>query len=176
MSTLGKRRSAATRPGEGHREASEEMSSVNKVILVGNLGGIPDMKYTPAGKAVANFSIATSESWADKEGKRETRTEWHKIVAWNQLAELCGKFLDKGAKVYIEGKLQTRSYDKDGVTRYVTEVVASDIQFLTPKGAAAHDSGAAEEPHPTSPPSRRYPANARLVPAKPAAQDDDVPF
>jgi single-strand DNA-binding protein len=165
------------RPGEGQNWRRE--MSVNKVILVGNLGGLPELKHTPGGKAVASFSIATSESWTDKEGKRENRTEWHKVVAWNQLAELCGKFLDKGSKVYLEGKLQTRSYDKDGITRYVTEVVAADIQFLSPKGAPSHDSD--PTPETSSPPApassaRRFPPSLNSNSHRPAAIEDDIPF
>jgi single-strand DNA-binding protein len=104
--------------------------SVNKVVLIGNLGADPEVRYTPGGQAVANFNIATSESWLNKQGNREERTEWHRIVAWGKLAELCGQYLNKGRKVYVEGRLQTRSFDKDGVTRYITEIKAQDVQFL----------------------------------------------
>jgi single-strand DNA-binding protein len=107
------------------------MPSVNKVILIGNLGRDPEVKYTPSGAAVANFNIATNESWTSKDGKKEERTEWHKIVVWSKLAELCGEYLSKGRPVYIEGRLQTREYEaKDGGKRYVTEVIAQSIQFL----------------------------------------------
>lgn len=112
--------------------------SVNKVILVGNLGKDPDLKYTPAGVAVVNFSIATSESYKDRDGNRQTKTEWHNIVVWRQLAEICGKYLHKGKQVYIEGKLQTRKWqDRDGNDRYTTEVVADQMQML---GRAGDDS------------------------------------
>lgn len=107
------------------------MANLNKVQLIGRLGRDPEIKYTPSGAAVANFSIATNESWTGKDGKKQEKSEWHKIVAWNKLAELCGEYLSKGREVYIEGKLQTREYEgKDGSKRYVTEVVAQSVQFL----------------------------------------------
>lgn len=105
--------------------------SVNKVILVGNLGKDPELRYTPSGAAVATFSIATTERYKDRDGNRQEKTEWHNIVAWRQLAEICGKFLHKGKQVYIEGKIQTRSYDdRDGNKRYITEIVADQMQML----------------------------------------------
>jgi len=105
--------------------------SVNKVILVGNLGKDPEVRFTNTGSAVANFSIATSEVWNDRDGKRQERTEWHNIVVWDKQAEHCGQYLAKGRQVYIEGSIRTRSYDdKSGNKRYVTEVVAQRIQFL----------------------------------------------
>ena len=100
--------------------------SINKVILVGNLGAKPDIRFSSDGKAIANFSLATSESWKDKEGNKQERTEWHKVSVFGKLADVCQKYLDKGSKVYVEGKLQTRKWDnKDGVTQYTTEVVLS---------------------------------------------------
>ena len=105
--------------------------SVNKVILVGNLGKDPDVRYTQTGSAVANFSIATSEQWNDRDGKRQERTEWHNIVVWGKQAESCGQYLSKGRQVYVEGSIRTRSYDdKSGNKRYITEIVAQRIQFL----------------------------------------------
>lgn len=105
--------------------------SVNKVILVGNLGKDPELRYTPSGAAVTTFSMATTERYKDREGNRQEKTEWHNIVAWRQLAEICGKFLHKGKQVYIEGKIQTRSYDdRDGNKRYITEIVADQMQML----------------------------------------------
>ena len=105
--------------------------SVNKVILVGNLGKDPELRYTPSGVAVVTFSLATTERYKDREGNRQEKTEWHNIVAWRQLAEICGKFLHKGKQVYIEGKIQTRSYDdRDGNKRYMTEIVADQMQML----------------------------------------------
>jgi single-strand DNA-binding protein len=105
--------------------------SVNKVILVGNLGKDPEVRYTQTGSAVANFSIATSEQWNDRDGKRQERTEWHNIVVWGKQAEHCGQYLSKGRQVFIEGSIRTRSYDdKSGNKRYITEIVAQRIQFL----------------------------------------------
>ncbi len=105
--------------------------SVNKVILVGNLGKDPELRYTPSGTAVATFSLATTERYKDRDGNRQEKTEWHNIVAWRQLAEICGKFLHKGKQVYIEGKIQNRSYDdRDGNKRYITEIVADQMQML----------------------------------------------
>ncbi len=116
--------------------------SVNKVILVGRLGQNPEVRYTPSGAAVANFSVATNESWTDKAGVKQERTEWHRIVAWNKLAELCSQYLTKGRQVYIEGRMQTRQWqDKDGQTKYTTEVNAQTVQFL---GAGAGAGAGAE--------------------------------
>ena len=105
--------------------------SVNKVILVGHLGQNPELKYTPSGQAVTNLSIATNESWTGKDGQKQEKTEWHRLVMFGKLAELAGQYLQKGRQIYVEGKLQTRSWqDKDGQTRYTTEVVAQTMQFL----------------------------------------------
>jgi single-strand DNA-binding protein len=105
--------------------------SVNKVILVGNLGKDPGLRYTPQGTAVVNFSLATSETYNDPQGQKQQRTEWHNIVAWRQLAEICGKYLHKGKQIYVEGKLQTRKWtDQNGVDRYTTEVVVDSMQML----------------------------------------------
>ena len=113
------------------------MAGINKVILIGRLGQDPEVRYTPDGTAVANFSIATSEEWKDKQtGEKRERTEWHRIVVWRRLGEICGEYLSKGRQVYIEGRLQTRSWEKDGVTRYTTEIVASDVQFLGGRDSA----------------------------------------
>jgi single-strand DNA-binding protein len=103
-------------------------SGVNKVILVGNLGKDPEVRYTPGGAAVANFTIATNENWTDKQGQKQERTEWHRIVVWGKTAELCGEYLSKGRQVYIEGRLQTREWNnKEGVKQYTTEVVANPV-------------------------------------------------
>jgi len=116
--------------------------SVNKVILVGNLGKDPELRYTPSGTAVVNFSLATSESFKDRDGNRQERTEWHNIVAWRQLAEICGKYLHKGKQIYVEGKLQTRKWqDKNGVDRYTTEIIADSMQML---GRAGDDNSHAQ--------------------------------
>ena len=111
------------------------MAGVNKVILVGNLGGDPEIRYTPSGAAVANFTIATSENWKDKDGQKQEKTEWHKIVVFAKLAEICGEYLHKGKQVYIEGRIQTRQWeDRDGNKRYTTEIVANQMQMLGSKG------------------------------------------
>ena len=140
------------------------MAGVNKVILIGNLGRDPELRYTQSGQAVANFSIATSENWNDKSsGERVERTEWHRIVAWGRTAELAAQYLSKGRTVYVEGRLQTREYeDSDGVKRRVTEVVASNITFLGGRGgegAAGGGGGSAPESGGGSGPP-----------------DDDIPF
>jgi single-strand DNA-binding protein len=112
------------------------MRGVNKVILVGNLGRDPEIRYTTGGQAVANFTIATSESYTNKEGEKQETTEWHRIVAWGRLAEICGEYLTKGRMVYVEGALQTRSWeDKEGNTRRTTEIVARNMQILSPAGS-----------------------------------------
>ncbi len=107
------------------------MAGINKVILVGNLGSNPEVKTIGSGQQVAQFNIATSESWMDKNGQRQERTEWHRVVFWGKQAELCGKYLSKGRQVYIEGKLQTRQWeDAQGQKRYTTEIIGNTVQFL----------------------------------------------
>lgn len=108
------------------------MASVNKVILIGNLGADPEVRYTPGGQAVANFRIACSDNWTDKSGQRQERTEWVRIVAWGKTAELCGEYLSKGRQVYVEGRLQTREWtDKENRRQWTTEVVANQVVFLS---------------------------------------------
>src|SRR5213075_2872893 len=119
----------------GTRTASERRTTmaggVNKVILVGHLGADPDMRYTPSGQGVCELRLATSESWNDKNGQRQERTEWHRIVVWGKRAEVCSKYLAKGRQVFVEGRIQTRTYDdKDGNKKYITEIIAADVQFL----------------------------------------------
>ncbi|MDY7032287.1 MAG: single-stranded DNA-binding protein [Thermodesulfobacteriota bacterium] len=105
--------------------------SINKVILIGRLGADPEVRYTSDGTAVATFRIATNERWTNQKGEKEERTEWHRVVAWRRLGEICGEYLSKGRQVYIEGRLQTRSWeDKDGNKRWSTEIVASNMQML----------------------------------------------
>ncbi|MDT8421891.1 MAG: single-stranded DNA-binding protein [Desulfuromonadales bacterium] len=117
--------------------------SVNKVILVGNLGKDPELRYTPSGAAVATFSLATTERYKDRDGNRQEKTEWHNVVVWRQLAEICGKYLHKGKQVYIEGRIQTRSYDdRDGNKRYITEIVADQMQML---GSAGEGGGSSSD-------------------------------
>lgn len=115
---------------------------INKVILIGNLGRDPETRYLPSGGAVTNVTIATSESWKDKQtGQQQERTEWHRVVFFNRLAEIAGEYLKKGSKVYIEGSLRTREWEKDGVKRYSTEIVANEMQMLDSRGGADHASG-----------------------------------
>ena len=143
------------------------MASVNKVILIGNLGQDPEMKYMPNGNAVANFSIATTESWKTQSGEAKEKTEWHKIVAFRKLAEICGQYLKKGKSVYIEGKIQTRTWDdKDGIKRYTTEVIADQMTMLSRSNDSdsGSDSGSAYVP-----PSGSGKPNAQL-------EEDDLPF
>jgi len=115
--------------------------SLNKVLLIGHLGKDPELSYTASGVAVAKFSIATNERWKDQDGNTQERTEWHNIVAWRKLAEICGQYLKKGSKAYLEGRLQTRSWDdkNTGVKRYTTEIIADDLIMLDSKGGAMED-------------------------------------
>ena len=138
--------------------------SLNKAQLIGNLGKDPELKYTSAGVAVATFSIATSDSWKDQEGNVQERTEWHNIVAWRKLAEICGEWLKKGKRVYIEGRLQTRNYEKDGVKRYITEIVADQLIMLDGGGQRSTNGGGGG--------SEADAASPEAVPAK----EDDLPF
>jgi single-strand DNA-binding protein len=151
--------------------------SVNKVILIGRLGADPEVRYTPSGMPVANFRIATSENWNDKQGQKQERTEWHRIVVWGKLAELCGQYLSKGRQVYLEGRLQTRQWDdRDGNKKFTTEVVAREVTFLGGRGEAgegkrgpAPEGGTADKPTPTTDePGFDY--------GPPPMSDDDVPF
>jgi single-strand DNA-binding protein len=126
------------------------MASVNKVILVGNLGRDPELRYIPSGQAVANFTLATNDRWRDKEGNNQERTEWHRIVVWGKSAENCAQYLQKGRSVYIEGRLQTREWeDKDGNKRQTTETIAQTVQFLGGRGGAG--GGAESGGGPTGP-------------------------
>jgi single-strand DNA-binding protein len=114
--------------------------SINKVMLIGRLGQDPELKYTPSGAAVCNFSMATSDSWTDKAGQKQERTEWHRIVVWGKLAELCNQYLAKGRQAFVEGSLQTRSWEKDGVKRYTTEINGRNVQFLGGASATQEDN------------------------------------
>lgn len=120
------------------------MSGVNKVILVGRLGADPEVKTIAGGQQVARLSLATSENWTDKQGEKQERTEWHRVTLWGKTAELAGKYLAKGRQVYIEGRLQTSSYEKDGVKKYSTEIVGNVMQFLggNPNASGGGSGGA----------------------------------
>ncbi len=138
---------------------------VNKVILIGNLGGDPELRSTPGGTSVASFTLATNESWTDKDGTKQERTEWHRIVVWSRLAEICGQYLRKGSQVYIEGRLQTRTWeDKQGNQRKTTEIVARDMQML---GARSEGNGARSEAGAGTP---------DFAAATVKIEDDDLPF
>jgi single-strand DNA-binding protein len=126
------------------------MGSVNKVILVGRLGADPELKSTQSGRSVCNLSVATSEQWKDKQtGQKQEKTEWHRVTVWGDQAENCGKFLAKGREVYIEGKLQTRSYEKDGQKHYATDIVADRVTFLGGGGDRDTASQAPRKDHDT---------------------------
>ena len=143
-------------------------SGINKVIIVGNLGQDPEIKYTAGGAAVTTLSIATSDSWKDKDsGMDQERTEWHRVVLWRRLAEVAGEYLKKGSKVYIEGQLQTRKWEQEGQTRYTTEIIARDMQFLDSRGSSNNES--------TQKSSEMNDQSAADVPDS-AIDDDDIPF
>jgi single-strand DNA-binding protein len=146
------------------------MASVNKVILVGNLGSDPEIRHTQSGQSVANFSLATNEQWTGKDGQRNERTEWHRIVAWGRLAEICEQYLSKGRQVYVEGRLQTRQWDdRDGNRRYTTEIVAQVMQMLGRPG----DRG---EVPAGGPSYTDEPYTEQAVSSGSSGSEDDVPF
>ena len=146
------------------------MRGVNKVILIGNLGRDPEIRYTRDGTAVANLNLATSDSWKDSQGQRQERTEWHRVVAWDKLAEIAKEYLAKGKQVYIEGRLQTRSWeDKDGHKRYTTEVRADQMVMLGGRGGDDGGGGARDAGPPPGPDE-----DFTREPFK--ATDEDVPF
>lgn len=148
--------------------------SVNKVILIGHLGADPEIRYTPSGQPVANFRLATSESWNDKSGQRQERTEWHRIVVWGKLAELCGEYLAKGRQVYVEGRLQTRQWDdRDGNKRFTTEVQAREVTFLGGRGEGPSRKADAARP---AQPASGASDDAGFDYGPPPMEDDDVPF
>lgn len=117
------------------------MAAVNMVLLIGNLGKDPEVRYTQGGQAVANFSLATNEAWTDKEGKKQERTEWHRIVVWGKAAEACGEYLKKGSQVFVAGRLQTREWeDKEKRKQFSTEIVANEVKFLGAKNGGARSA------------------------------------
>jgi single-strand DNA-binding protein len=153
--------------------------SVNKVILLGRLGQDPELKYTPSGSAVANFSIATSDNWVDKSGQKQEKTEWHRIVVWGKLAELCNQYLSKGRQVFVEGKLQTRSWDdNNGNKRYTTEINANTVQFIGGREQGADNSAQYnQEPQAqTSAPSKADNSFANNISTDASFAADDIPF
>jgi single-strand DNA-binding protein len=147
---------------------------VNKVILIGNLGSDPELRYTPSGSAVANVNLATTETWRDKvSGELQDRTEWHRIVFFNRLAEIVGEYLRKGSKVYVEGSLRTRKWqDKNGVERHTTEIIANEMHILDSRTGRTEKSGDTSAAS-----SYEQPITADAVPvAADTFMDDDVPF
>ena len=146
--------------------------SVNKVILVGNLGKDPEVRFTGTGRAVARFPVATSEVWNDNDGQRQERTEWHNVVVWGKQAETCGQYLAKGRQVFVEGSIRTRQYDdKEGNKRYVTEIVARDVRFLGGNqggGVAGGGGGRGRDDIPDMEPMGDF--------GRPDPGEDDVPF
>lgn len=147
---------------------------VNKVILVGNLGADPEVRYMPSGGAVTNITVATSDAWKDKKtGEAQERTEWHRVVLFNRLAEIAGEYLRKGGKIYIEGSLRTRKWqDQSGVERYTTEIVANEMQMLDSRGAAQSSAPSQQ----TSMPAPSMAPAEMEMPAMSEGFDDDVPF
>ncbi|MBL4835300.1 MAG: single-stranded DNA-binding protein [Pseudomonas sp.] len=161
---------------------------VNKVILIGNVGGDPEVRYLPNGNAVANITLATSDSWKDKQtGQQQERTEWHRVVFFGRIAEVVGEYVRKGSKMYIEGRLQTREWEKDGVKRYTTEIVVDiggQMQLLDGKPQGG-EQGMAPRPQQQRPPQQSNQRPAQQAPQQSAPQqpapdydsfDDDIPF
>ena len=146
--------------------------SVNKVILIGNLGADPEVRYMSNGNAVTTVNIATSEAWKDKNtGEKQERTEWHRVVMFNKLGEIAGEYLKKGSKIFVEGKLRTRKWqDKNGQDRYTTEVVGDEMQMLDSRGAGGGFSGGGQQQQ-SAPQQAKAPAHAAT-----SEFDDDIPF
>jgi single-strand DNA-binding protein len=160
---------------------------INKVILVGNVGGDPEVRYTPSGSAVTNLNLATSDSWKDKQtGQPQERTEWHRVVFFNRLAEIAGEYIRKGTKIYVEGALRTRQWEQDGVKRYTTEIVAAEMQMLDSRQGVAQQSSGFQQQHANpqqnhqQPPAQGSNAPQSTVQQKPGGFDsdfdDDIPF
>ena len=146
------------------------MNSVNKVIIVGHLAADPEVRYTGSGTAVSHFRIATNESWTGKDGKKEERTEWHRIVAWAKLGEICAEYLSKGRQVFVEGKLRTNSWEtKEGEKRYNTEIVASNVVFLGNRGSGDYAGSRSDQ-------STGAASSAPVNDAPSFAGDEDIPF
>ena len=151
---------------------------INKVILVGNLGNDPEVRYMPNGNAVANISLATSDSWKDKtSGEQQEKTEWHRVVFFNRLAEIVEQYVKKGSKLYVEGRLQTRSWEQEGVKRYSTEIVASEMQMLDGRAGPqeTNDNAFGQSQRPPEP-SQSEGQSKAAQPANFDNFDDDIPF
>ena len=144
---------------------------INKVILVGNVGQDPETRYMPNGNAVTNISLATSETWKDKNtGEQQERTEWHRVTFYQRLAEIVAEYVKKGSKLYVEGRLQTRSWEQDGVKRYATDIIANEMQMLDSRGSGDNYSSSQASP----PPRNETPT--QQAPADVDSFDDDIPF
>ena len=160
------------------------MAGVNKAILVGNLGRDPEMRHTPNGQAVVNFTLATSETWTDKSGERQERTEWHRIVVWGKTAEMCNQYLSKGRTVYVEGRIQTREWeDKDGNKRYTTEINAQNVNFIGPRTDGGGGGGGGNYGGGSGGGGSRGGSGGGMdagqssgASASPPPMDDDIPF
>lgn len=147
---------------------------INKVILVGNVGQDPETRYMPNGNAVTNISIATSETWKDKNtGEQQERTEWHRVTFYQRLAEIVAEYVKKGTKLYVEGRLQTRSWEQDGVKKYATDIIANEMQMLDSRGSAG-DSYSPSQSQSAPPPKNETPT--QQVPVDADSFDDDIPF
>lgn len=145
---------------------------VNKAIIIGNLGADPEIRYTQSGTQVATFNVATTDRWKGQDGQMQESTEWHRIVAWRRLAEICGEYLNKGSKVYIEGKIQTRKWqDQNGNDKYTTEIVAREMKMLSPRGSSSGGSGSSGSSYDSSG-SDSFPE----PPSGYGGMGDDVPF
>jgi single-strand DNA-binding protein len=162
------------------------MASLNKVIIIGNLGRDPEMRYMPSGDALANFSVATTDTWKDKAGAKQEKTEWHRVSMFGKLAEIAGEYLKKGSQVYIEGRLQTREWtDKEGQKRTTTEIVANEMKMLGGRGDGGGERGGADRQdygtrESSAPKPDRQPATRPAAP-KPVSSgfddlEDDIPF
>ena len=152
---------------------------VNKVILVGNVGNDPEVRYMPNGNAVANVSVATSDSWKDRNtGDQQERTEWHRVVFFNRLAEIVEQYVKKGTKLYLEGRLQTRSWEQDGAKRYSTEIVANEMQMLDSRGAGGVNQEFGDQAPPPAAPSQESEKGSTQQPSSSNFDnfDDDIPF
>ena len=147
--------------------------SVNKVMLIGNLGKDPELRFTPSGRAVARFSVATSEQWTTPEGQKQERTEWHNVVVWGKQAESCGQYLSKGRQVFIDGSIRSRQYDdKEGQKRYITEIIAQRVQFL----GGGRGDGAGAGASAGAPVGRGSGGGGGEDMPAPMPEDDDIPF
>jgi single-strand DNA-binding protein len=164
----------------------KKMAGLNKVMLIGHLGRDPEIRYSQQGLAIVNFSVATSEQWTDKNtGEKQEKTEWHRVLAFGKPAEILEKYLSKGSQVYIEGRLQTRNYEKDGQTHYITEIIVSNFQFLG--GGRQNDNAQGQNPQQNPQQNSRQPQNSKPKASPPMTpppdpnvydgfSDDDIPF